>query len=66
MKNMNFEQKIENAKKILEKLMDPEITLSQSVSHYKEGVTQLKEATKLLEEAKLEFEEYNKKDQESS
>ncbi len=55
----NFEEKIAHAKEILEKLMDPEITLSQSVTWYKEGIRELQEATKLLENAKLEFETYN-------
>ncbi len=57
---MSFEQKIAHAKEILEKLMNPEITLSESVTYYKEGIKELKEASKLLEEAKLAFEEYNK------
>jgi len=61
-KEVSFEQKITHAKEILEKLMNPEITLSQSVAFYKEGIKELKEATKLLENAKLEFEEYSKDD----
>jgi exodeoxyribonuclease VII small subunit len=59
---MSFELKIAHAKEILDKLMNPEITLSESVKFYKEGIKELKEATKLLENAKLEFEEYNKED----
>ncbi len=59
---ISFEQKIAHAKEILEKLMNPEITLSESVAYYKEGIKELKEATKLLENAKLEFEEYQKED----
>jgi len=59
-KELSFEEKIVNAKNILEKLMDPQITLSQSVTYYKEGIKELKEATRLLENAKIEFEEYNK------
>lgn len=58
----SFEKKIAHAKEILEKLMDPEITLSESVALYKEGMKELKEATKLLEEAKLQFEELNKEE----
>ncbi len=57
-----FEKKIARAKEILEKLMNPEITLSESVTLYKEGMKELKEATKLLEEAKLQFEELNKEE----
>jgi len=59
---MGFEEKIAHAKEILEKLMDPEITLAQSVKYYKEGLKELQEATKLLENAKLQFEEYNQKE----
>ncbi len=63
---IGFEQKISHAKEILEKLMDPEITLSQSVAYYKEGIKELQEATKLLENAKLEFETYNQDQKEST
>ncbi len=55
--SVSFEAKIEHAKKILEKLMDPEITLAQSVKAYEEGIKELNEATKLLEEAKLKINE---------
>ena len=56
-KSASFEEKIEYAKKILEKLMDPEITLAESVKAYEEGIKELNEATKLLEEAKLKINE---------
>jgi exodeoxyribonuclease VII small subunit len=58
MSELSFEERIEKSKEILEKLMNPEITLSDSVAFYKEGTQELKEATKLLEEAKLKFELY--------
>ncbi|MEA3499266.1 MAG: exodeoxyribonuclease VII small subunit [Campylobacterota bacterium] len=54
---ISFENKIEEAKKLLDKLIDPEITLSQSVDIYKNGIKELETAQKLLDEAKLEFEE---------
>ena len=54
---MSFENKIEEAKKLLDKLIDPEITLSQSVNIYKDGIRELESAQKLLDEAKLEFQE---------
>ncbi len=60
MSEMSFEERIEKSKKILEKLMNPEITLSDSVALYKNGTDELKEASKLLEEAKLKFEVYQK------
>jgi exodeoxyribonuclease VII small subunit len=62
MKEISFEQKIEKSKTILEKLMNPEITLSGSVALYKEGILELQEASLLLENAKLEFQEYQKEE----
>ncbi len=59
---VDFENKIENAKKILEKLMDPELTLDQSVQSYKEGMQTLQDAQKILEEATLEFEKIQGKE----
>lgn len=55
--NQNFENKIESAQKLLEELINPEITLSNSVAVYKKGLQELQEAQKLLEEAKLEYTE---------
>ena len=56
---INFEDKINKAKLHLEKLMDVDITLSTSVKEYKAGLKELEIAQKLLDEAKLEFEELN-------
>ena len=56
---LNFEDKIEQAKKHLEKLMDQDITLSSSVKEYKAGIQELELAQKLLDDAKLQFEELN-------
>jgi exodeoxyribonuclease VII small subunit len=50
-----FEDKIVEAKQLLEKLSNPQITLSDSIEVYKSGVKQLEEAQKLLDEAKLIF-----------
>jgi len=52
-----FEQKIVEAQKFLDRLIDPEITLSDSVDVYKKGMQELEIAQKLLDEAKLEFKE---------
>ncbi len=52
----DFETKVDHAKKVLEQLMDPEITLENSVKVYKEGMKTLNEAQKLLDDAKLEYE----------
>ncbi len=56
---LSFEDKIKTAKELLEKLIDPEITLQNSVKVYKDGMKELEEAQKLLDDAKLEYEEYN-------
>jgi len=50
-----FEDKIIKAKELLEKLSNPQITLSDSVKVYQEGIKELEEAQKLLDEAKLIF-----------
>ncbi len=53
----DFEKKLEEAKKLLEKLNDPEITLHEAMEYYKKGIKLLEEATKMIEEAKLQFQE---------
>ena len=53
----DFEKKLEEAKKLLEKLNDPEITLYEAMEYYKKGIKLLEEASKMIEEAKLEFEQ---------
>ncbi len=60
MKVNDFEKKIEKSKEILDKLMNPEISLEESMKLYKDGIKELKEASKMLENAKLEFEELSK------
>lgn len=50
-----FEDKIVEAKQLLEKLSNPQITLSDSIEVYKSGIKQLEDAQKLLDEAKLIF-----------
>lgn len=55
MKNSTFEEKLEYSKELLEKLMDPEITLEESVKLYEEGLKNIKEAQKLIEEAKTKI-----------
>lgn len=55
-----FEDKIKNAKEILEKLANPDITLTDSMENYKKGMKELEDAQKLLDEAKLVFNIENK------
>ena len=56
----DFEEKIFKAKELLEKLSNPQITLSDSIKVYKTGVKELEDAQKLLDEAKLMFSTANK------
>jgi exodeoxyribonuclease VII small subunit len=53
----SFEKKVTFAKQTLEKLSNPEVTLADGMKYYKEGMSELKEASKLLEDAKLIYEE---------
>jgi len=50
-----FETKLQNAKEILETLMNPEITLQESVKAYEKGMKELNEAQKMLEEAQIKI-----------
>ena len=60
MKNKTFEEKLAHSKALLEKLMDPEITLEQSVTLYEEGLKTIKEAQTMIEDAKLKVETIEK------
>ena len=55
MKTQSFEEKLEHSKELLEKLMNPEITLEESVKLYEEGLKNIKEAQTLIEEAKTKI-----------
>jgi len=55
MKEQSFEEKLEHSKELLEKLMNPEITLEESVKLYEEGLKNIKEAQTLIEEAKTKI-----------
>jgi len=56
MKTDTFEQKLEQSKEILNRLMSPNITLEESIKLYEEGLTNIKEAQKMIEEAKAKIE----------
>ncbi len=60
MANENFEAKLQKSKELIDKLMNPDITLEESIKIYKEGLESIKEAQKLLEEAKLKVQEISK------
>ncbi|CAA6803963.1 MAG: Unknown protein [uncultured Sulfurovum sp.] len=55
MQSETFEQKLEESKKILNQLMNPEITLEESLKLYGNGLAQIKEAQKMIEEAKVKI-----------
>ena len=52
----SFEEKLEKTKAILEKLSNNELPIDEGIKLYKEGMKELTQAAKMLEEAKLEFE----------
>ena len=51
-----FEQKLEISKNILNQLMDPAITLEESLKLYENGLKEIKTAQKMIEEAKTKIE----------
>jgi len=52
----NFEQKLEEAKAILQKLLQNDMTMSESMKAYEEGMKALQKAQKLLDDAVLHVE----------
>jgi len=56
-----FENKLDESKKILNKLMNPDITLEESLKLYESGLEQIREAQKMIEEAKVKIETIEKK-----
>jgi len=61
MKAETFESKLEESKKILNQLMDPAITLEESLKLYEDGLKKIKSAQKMIEEAKVKIEVIEKK-----
>jgi exodeoxyribonuclease VII small subunit len=57
----SFESKLDSAKKVLETLMNPEITLSDSVKAYETGMSELSKAQKILEDAQIKITEIKDK-----
>jgi len=53
MKKETFEQKLAHSKELLEKLMNPEITLEDSIKLYEDGLKSIKSAQSMIEDAKL-------------
>lgn len=59
----SFEDKITNAKAILEKLMDPALPMNESVKAYEAGMNELRIAEKMLEQAQLQIQIIKNQDQ---
>ncbi len=53
----DFEDKLKEAKELLDKLNNPDIPLQEAMECYKRGIRLLKEASEIIQKAKLEFEE---------
>ena len=65
MKTETFETKLEESKKILNQLMDPTITLEESLKLYENGLKKIKSAQQLIEEAKVKIETIEKNSSDS-
>lgn len=50
-----FEMRLEASKKILNQLMDPAITLEESIKLYESGLQHIKSAQQMIEEAKVKI-----------
>ena len=50
-----FEDRLERSKKILDQLIDPAITLEESLKLYEDGIKEIKMAQKMIEEAKVKI-----------
>jgi len=51
-----FENRLERSKEILNQLMNPSITLEESLNLYENGINEIKLAQKMIEEAKVKIE----------
>ena len=60
MKHKSFEENLELAKEYIDKLLDPEVTLEDSVELYKKALEVITKAQNMVEEAKLKVKEIDK------
>ena len=63
MTDKSFEEELEHSKEILNKLMNPDITLEESIKLYEEGISSVKRAQKMIEDAKIKIEKISKGEQ---
>jgi exodeoxyribonuclease VII small subunit len=61
MKAKSFEEKLAHSKEILDRLMDRDITLEESIKLYEEGLKSIKDAQNLIEKAKLKIKTIEKR-----
>lgn len=61
----SFESKLEKAKVILDQLSNPELSLEEGMLRYQEGVIILKEASQMIENAKLTYVKLQEKENEA-
>jgi len=66
MQTETFENKLETSKKILNQLMDPAITLEESLKLYENGLKEIKDAQKMIEDAKVKIQTIEKNSNGSS
>lgn len=62
---MEFEDRIEKIKDIINKLNSADINLKDSMKLYNEGIKEINSAQKMLEEAKNQYENIKNKDLET-
>jgi len=55
MKKDTFEEKLASSKTILNQLLDPSITLEESLKLYENGLNEIKTAQNMIEEAKVKI-----------
>ncbi len=58
----SFEDRLESAKEILDRLQKSDISLQEAIKLYKKGKEELQEALKMLEEAQIQISEYKNND----
>jgi exodeoxyribonuclease VII small subunit len=60
MQKKRFEEELEHSRRIVERLMDPEITLEESVKLYEEGMQSVKRARRMIEDARNKVEKISR------
>jgi exodeoxyribonuclease VII small subunit len=64
MESRTFEEKLAYSKELLDRLMSPDVTLEESLKLYQDGLANIKEAQKMLEDAKAKISYIERENQE--